>query len=67
MKEEMLGDETYIGDGVYASFDGYMIKLRADRDFQSHVIYLEQEVYESLVDFTRRFGLYDCTANRGVK
>lgn len=31
--------ETYIGDGVYASFDGYMIKLRTVRDKGDETIF----------------------------
>jgi hypothetical protein len=26
-----MGQERYLGDGVYASFDGYQIKLRTNR------------------------------------
>lgn len=29
-------EETYIGDGLYASFDGYMITLRAPREHGDH-------------------------------
>ena len=46
-----MSDETYIGDGVYASFDGFMIKLRTQRDNGDHVIYLEPNVYDDLVRF----------------
>ncbi|MFA5897677.1 MAG: hypothetical protein WC829_01060 [Hyphomicrobium sp.] len=38
-------EETYMGDGVYASFDGYQIKLRAPRAEGDHEIYLEPGVY----------------------
>jgi hypothetical protein len=54
MSEEMLGDETYLGDAVYASFDGYMIKLRTG-DGNAQVIYLESEVYAALCRFADRF------------
>lgn len=37
--------QTYLGDAVYASFDGYMIKLSANDGEQ--VIYLEPDVYEA--------------------
>ena len=46
-----MSKETYIGDGVYASFDGFMIKLRTQRDGGDHVIYLEPDVYDDLVRF----------------
>ena len=42
--------ETYLGDAVYASFDGYMIKLRTG-DGNNQVIYLEPEVYAALASY----------------
>jgi hypothetical protein len=36
--------ETYLGDGLYASFDGWQIQLRAPRDDGDHVIYLDPDV-----------------------
>ena len=33
--------ETYLGDGLYASFDGWQIKLRAPRDGGDHEVFLE--------------------------
>lgn len=46
--------ETYIGDGVYASFDGCMIKLRTERDGRNEIIFLEPEVYDSLAIYAAR-------------
>lgn len=43
--------ETYLGDGVYASFDGYQIWLRVERDGRHERIALEPETYASLVDY----------------
>ena len=40
-------DETYLGDGAYASFDGYQIRLRAG----DQIVYLEPRVYRALVDY----------------
>jgi hypothetical protein len=37
----MSEHEAYLGDGLYASFDGWQIKLRAPRDGGDHVIFLE--------------------------
>lgn len=45
-----MSNETYLGDGVYASFDGYIIKLRTDI-YSGQVIYLEPSVYAALVRF----------------
>lgn len=43
-------NETYLGDGLYASFDGYQICLRAPRDFGDHTVFLEPPV---LIAFNR--------------
>jgi hypothetical protein len=36
-----MNRETYIGDGVYCSWDGWQVKLRAPRDGGDHVVFLE--------------------------
>lgn len=36
--------ETYLGDGVYASYDGFMIKLRTPRRDEDREIYFEPKV-----------------------
>jgi hypothetical protein len=33
----MSEHEVYLGDGLYASFDGYQIRLRAPREGGDHV------------------------------
>lgn len=43
--------ETYLGDGLYASFNGESIRLRAPRDGGDHCVYLEPEVYYALTDY----------------
>lgn len=43
--------ETYLGDGVYASYDGYQYRLRAVRSTGDHFVYLEYEVVEALLTF----------------
>jgi hypothetical protein len=42
--------ETYLGDAVYASSDGYQIRLRTG-DGNNQVIYLDGGVYKALVRF----------------
>ena len=44
-------DESYLGDGLYASFDGFMITLRAPRENGDHWVGLEPETLKALVDF----------------
>jgi hypothetical protein len=46
--------EEYLGDGLYASFDGFMITLRAPREHGDHWIALEPEVYAALKRFAER-------------
>jgi hypothetical protein len=41
MKRE---NETYLGDGLYASFDGWQIWLRAPRLGGDHVVALDVEM-----------------------
>ena len=43
--------ETYLGDGLYASFDGWQIVLRAPRENGDHFVGLEPPVYDALVAF----------------
>lgn len=50
----MLEKETYLGDGLYASFDGFAIWLRAPRETGDHVVALEPQVYRELVNFVDR-------------
>jgi hypothetical protein len=45
-----MSGETYLGDGLYVSYDGWMIKLRAPRDGENHWVGLEPEV---LAEFLR--------------
>lgn len=47
-------NETYIGDGVYASFDGYQVWLRTPREDGNHEIALEPPVLAALNAFVAR-------------
>jgi hypothetical protein len=44
-------NETYLYDGVYASFDGFQIKLRTQRAAGDHVIYLEPRTLRDLENY----------------
>ena len=51
---------SYLGDGVYALFDGYGIWLHAnDHKFPTDRIYLEPQVLESLNTFLKEARLHD--------
>jgi hypothetical protein len=50
-------DETYLGDGLYASFDGWSVWLRAPRENGDHFVALEPQVlraFERYVEALRR-------------
>jgi hypothetical protein len=43
-----MAEERYLGDGLFASLDGGMIKLRAPREDRDDVMYLEVETWRAL-------------------
>lgn len=51
-----MPEETYLYDGLYASFDGFQIKLRTPRDEGDHVVYLEPRTYNELRRFALKVG-----------
>jgi len=55
----MTNITEYIGDGVYAVWDGVGIELRANSHGFTDMIYLELEVIEKLNIFIKRMCLED--------
>lgn len=47
-------NREYIGDGVYAEFDGYQIWLQTERDRGPERIALEPQVFNQLIGYARR-------------
>lgn len=45
--------ETYLGDGLYASFDGWQITLRAPREGGDHYVALEPQVLEAFERYVK--------------
>jgi hypothetical protein len=43
--------ETYLGDGLYASFDGWQVRLRAPRENGDHEVFLEQLTLQAFLQF----------------
>jgi hypothetical protein len=43
--------EVYLGDGLYALFDGWQFRLRAPREHGDHVVFLEPHVMEKFLTF----------------
>jgi hypothetical protein len=46
--------EIHLGDGLYASFDGFAITLRAPRDDGDHFVVLEPGMFETLKKFAEQ-------------
>jgi hypothetical protein len=53
--------EVYLGDGLYVSFDGWMIKLRAPRDGGDHWVGLEPRVMEEFLRYIDSIRIPDET------
>jgi hypothetical protein len=46
--------EVYLGDGLYASFDGFALTLRAPREHGDHYVVLEPFVLEVFLEFAQQ-------------
>jgi hypothetical protein len=46
--------EAYLGDGLYAKFDGWNFWLRAPRETGDHYVAMEPEVLASFLEFVRK-------------
>lgn len=49
-----MSHETYLGDGVYASFDGYQIWLHLGRHDSQPLIGLDDQTFASLIAYRDR-------------
>ena len=47
----MTMNDTYLGDGVYASYDGYLIWLALRGEYYTHRIALEPDVLAAFDEF----------------
>jgi hypothetical protein len=55
-EEEMTMTESYLGDGLYASFDGFAFTLRAPRENGDHFVILEPLVLREFIAFVNLTG-----------
>lgn len=55
----------YLGDGVYASFDGYHVWLRTQRENGWHEVALEPLVIETLNRYAARLRSPETSQARG--
>jgi hypothetical protein len=46
-------EERYLGDGLYVSFDGYQVQLRAPRAEGDHIVFMEPGVLDAFLAWTR--------------
>lgn len=44
-------EKTYLGDGLYANFDGFHIFLYAERENGIHFVALDPDVFDELVNY----------------
>ena len=54
MDGSTMTDEIYLGDGLYASFDGYQIWLRAPHEGGDHRVAMETSVFSNFISFADR-------------
>ena len=47
-------EEVYLGDGLYASYDGWQFMLRAPRGGRNDCVFLEPEVYQEFVRYASK-------------
>ena len=52
--EKKMNSKDYLGDGVYAEFDGYHITLTTENYGHVNVIHLEPKVMEALKKYEWR-------------
>jgi len=46
--------KTYLGDGLYAQFDGYHFVLTTPRENGEHMVGLEPPVFDALIAFRKK-------------
>lgn len=51
-------NETFLGDGLFASYDGFQIQLRAPRFGSDHIVFLNPEVLRTFIAYVEAIG-YD--------
>ena len=49
-----MPEETYLGDGLYASFDGFQIRLRAPSYCEEHIVYLDPDTLSAFLQYVEK-------------
>jgi hypothetical protein len=55
--DDIAAREVYVGDGLYASYDGFALTLRAPREFGDHYVVLEPLVLRAFLEYAERCGM----------
>jgi hypothetical protein len=64
----MSEHEVYLGDGLYASFDGWQVRLRAPRENGDHEVFLDAATLQAVHAVSRRAAEDEGRSRRrGVK
>jgi len=58
--------EIYLGDGLYASYDGFALWLRAPRERDDHVVALEPDVLLRFIEFALSIDRHGKIIRRAV-
>jgi len=51
-------NNCYLGDGLYAEFDGHHIILRTEREEGTHWVALEKSVFENLLVYKETYQIF---------
>ena len=49
-----MNNETYLGDGLYASYDGWQVTLRVPRGHTDHYVCLDPYVGQALMQYIEK-------------
>lgn len=52
----MSKEAHYLGDGAYASYDGFQITVSTLRGTVEHYVCLEPEVFNQLMEYAKKIG-----------
>ncbi len=54
--DAQAGNKFYVGDGVYASNDGWHVILETERENGTNQIYLEPEMLSLVMEYAKSIG-----------
>lgn len=50
----MLNENSYLGDGLYVAWDGFMFTLHTQRGNQTHYVCLEPHALQAFSNFVKK-------------